>query len=361
MELIAATGIVRRYGGRAVVDGADLTVRDGEVLAILGPNGAGKSTLFRILLLLEAADAGTIRVDGVPARAGDTDLMRRMAAVFQRPYLYDGTVRDNVGYGLRARGVGAGERASGVSAALRLLELEHVADAHVRTLSGGEAQRTGLARALVLKPDLLALDEPTLNLDVTARRRFRETVADVMRTHARGAVLITHDPADAFALADRIAVMEHGRIVQTGTPAELVLEPGTAFVAEFTGAELLLRGTVMDRDGELVHVRLAGGSAVWAVAGGSAMDVDSRVSVAYRPEDVTLAAGGNETSAVNRFDAVVDAVIPAGALVRVRLSGDVPLAALITARSMAALGLAKGTHVTAHLKATALRAFPAGG
>jgi ABC-type Fe3+/spermidine/putrescine transport system ATPase subunit len=361
VPLLRGESIVRRFGRRTVVDVAAIDVRAGEVLAVLGPNGAGKSTLFRILFLLERPDSGTVHVDGAAARAGDTVLMRRMSAVFQRAYLFDGTVRDNIAYGLRARGVAAAEIEKRVAAALSLVSLERFSARHIGTLSGGEAQRVGLARALVLEPSVLGLDEPTLQLDVTARRRFREDIERIARTHARATLLITHDPADAFALADRIAVMEGGRIIQVGTPSEIILQPATAFIAEFTGAELLLHGTVVNREGDLAEVALTGGTRIWALATDPRAVVGSSAHVAYRPEDIALAAAGTETetSAVNRFDLRVDAVVPAGALVRVRLTGDVSLTARLTTRSMTTLGIVPGLRVTAHLKAAALRAFPA--
>jgi molybdopterin-binding protein len=364
MELspvLSCEHLVRRYGARTVVDDVSIDVRAGEVLAILGPNGAGKSTLFRMLMLLERPDGGSISFNGARVGTGDTAAMRRMAAVFQRPYLYDGTVLDNVGYGLRARGIDAATRRERVQQAMALLSLTGLSRASVRTLSGGEAQRVGLARALVLQPEVLALDEPTLNLDVTVRRRFREDIARVARNHARATLLITHDPADAFALADRIAVMEAGAIVQTATPSELVMSPATSFVAEFTGSELLLEGTVEQRDGELVRVSIRGGTRLWAHAPDPRAVNGGRVHVAYRPEDIALALpdGDAETSAMNRFTTRIEAVTPAGALVRVRLGGDVPLTAMVTSRSMAGLGIAVGSTVVAQLKATAARAYPA--
>src|SRR5690606_18476511 len=181
-----------------------------------------------------------------------------MAGVFQRPHLFAGTVESNVTFGLRARGIGRRERQRRAAEALEWLGLTPLAAAPIHALSGGEAQRVALARALVTRPDVLLLDEPTANLDLTVRQRLREDIAALVRTHARAVILITHDPSDAFALADRIAVLEAGRIVQVGPPDELVLEPATPFVAAFTGAELLLDGAVRERDGELLTIAAGG-------------------------------------------------------------------------------------------------------
>ena len=251
--LLRGESLRRVYQGRSVVDGVTLAVRPGEVLAVLGPNGAGKSTLFRLLLLLERADEGRILLGRREVRPGDREAARRLAGVFQRPFLFSGSVRDNVAYGLRVRRLPLREREARVEEVLTLLGLERLAGAPVQTLSGGEAQRVALARAIAPRPDVLLLDEPTANLDVTVKRRFREDLERLVRTQTGGALLITHDPADAFALADTIAVMEGGRIVQVGPPETLVLEPSTPFVAAFTGAELLLDGIVRgEEDGLLV-------------------------------------------------------------------------------------------------------------
>ncbi|MGH7448943.1 MAG: ABC transporter ATP-binding protein, partial [Longimicrobiales bacterium] len=225
--LLQAEGIVRRYGSRTVLNVESLAIGAGEVLAIVGPNGAGKSTLFRTLLLLERPDAGTIRLNGTVMQHRDSRVRGRVAGVFQRPLLFTGTVAQNVAFGLRAAGAGARERRARAEAALRWLGLESLASRPAHTLSGGEAQRVALARALVLEPEVVLLDEPTAGLDVTARRRFRQDLERVARQRAGGVILITHDATEAFGLADRIAVMHDGRLVQVATPDEIMLRPGT--------------------------------------------------------------------------------------------------------------------------------------
>ena len=360
--MLRAEGLRRSYGQRTVVDVAALELRRGEVLAVLGPNGAGKSTLLRLLLLLERPDAGRIFLDGQEVRAGDVAARRRMAAVFQRPFLFTGTVRYNVGFGLAARGMRGPECERRAAAALTAVGLGSLADAAVATLSGGEAQRVALARALVLSPELLALDEPTANLDVTVRRRFREDLERLVRAKERSVLVVTHDPADAFSLADRIAVMEAGRIVQQATPSALVLAPATPFVAEFAGAELLLDGRATDVDPPLVRVEVAPTASLWATASaGTMVAPGQRVHVAYRPEDVTLVRAGaaGETSALNHLPLAVAALAPAGSLVRVRLQGSIELVALVTRRSVEALGLEPGASVLAQLKASAVHVYRA--
>lgn len=360
MALLQGESLRRRYGGRTVVDVESIGVARGEVLAVLGPNGAGKSTLFRLLGLVESPDSGRVLLDGLPVRAGDTASIRRLGAVFQRPYLFSGSVAYNVGWGLRQRGVARAQRTARVEEAIESTGLARLAGADVATLSGGERQRVALARAIATRPEVLLLDEPTANLDVTVKRGFREDLQRLVRRAAAAAILITHDPTDAFSVADRIAIMERGSIVQLGTPTDLVLSPATPFAAALTGAELLLDGVVAANDGGLVAVDVANAT-VHATAHQSEMREGDRVHVAYRPEDVVLAVPGDAgvTSAINRFPGRVGTIVPAGAFVRIRIDGDITLAALITRRSAESLGLVPGGSVVARVKATALRAFKA--
>ena len=348
--LLSAHGLRQRYHGRTVVDVAELSVATGEVLAVLGANGAGKSTLFRLLLGLERAEAGTVTRTG------------RTAGVFQRPYLFDGTVAGNIGYGLK--GGSAQERRARVHELAELFGLSGMLHSHVQRLSGGEAQRVALARALAVRPDVLLLDEPTANLDAPLKRQFREDLLRSVRALSHSALIITHDSADAFGLADRIAVLEQGRIVQMGTPDELLADPGTSFVAAFTGAELLLNGSITDIAEDLVHVALTEGGAVWAaLPRGRSWRVQrgARVHVAYRPEDVVISAVEStvELSSRNHFRLRVAALSGSAGLIRLRLEGEPPLSAVLTRTSCESLGIRPGREVIAHLKATALRALPA--
>ncbi|HSH45825.1 MAG TPA: ABC transporter ATP-binding protein, partial [Longimicrobiales bacterium] len=348
--LLRAESLRRSYGDRLVVDVPSLAVSRGEVLAVLGPNGAGKSTLFRLLMLLERPDRGRILLDGEPATAGDPATRRRLAGVFQRPYLFAGDVDDNLRFGLRAVGVPRSSWDERVRRAARELGLERVLHADVARLSGGEIQRVALARALVLEPDVLFLDEPTANLDATIRRRFREELESVIRERAGAVVLITHDAADAFDLADRVAVLENGRVVQVGTPEDLTVDPATPFIAAFTGAELLLDGVVEAAGGGAVEVR-TGGTVLVARAPDPPPSPGTPVHIRYRPEDVTLSADDPAgVSARNHLRMRVRDVRPTAGLIRVRLDGQFSLAAVVTRASAERLRLAPGREVTALLK-----------
>jgi molybdopterin-binding protein len=362
VTLLRAESLRRSHGERVVLDLDVLELHAGEVLAIIGPNGAGKSTLFRVLLQLERADSGAVFIEGVQVTARDERARRRMAGVFQRAVLFTGTVRDNITFGLRARGEAKDEAARRITSAAAALGLTPYLDYSVHRLSGGEAQRVALARALVTQPDVLLLDEPTANLDQSARRTLRHDIERVARQHARGIILITHDPADAFGFADHVLVMQEGRAVQYGTPDDILLQPRSPFVAEFAGAELLLHGHVERHDAGLVAVRLDGEDVLWAAWASSGTPAHgTAVVVAYRPEDVVVGTRGavTELSAVNHIDVTVDALVPAGSVVRARLryGAGGALNAVLTRRSVEALGLAPGASATAHMKATALHAW----
>lgn len=355
--LLVGEGLLRAYADRTVVDVERIEVRASEVLALLGPNGAGKSTLMRLLAALEVPDAGSLRYRGRPVRRDDVELRRAAAVVLQRPYLWRGTVWKNVEFALKARRIDRAERERRIERALRELGIDGLASASVDTLSGGEAQRVGLARALALEPEILFLDEPSADLDIAVRRRLLADLERIVRHAASAIVLITHDPGEAFALADRVAVMEEGRIVQRGSPEQIFESPATEFVASFTGAELMLSGVIADEGEGTVSVRLESGQLLSVAGDGSP---GQHVRVAYRPEDVIVAPrDAPPTSARNRFQARIAGMYPRGGLVRLRLESDgLALEAVITRMAREELALAPDSEVVAQIKATALHCFP---
>lgn len=354
--LLRAEGIALDYDGAPIIQIDHLEVRRGEVLVILGPNGAGKSTLLRVLVGLESPRSGRVLLDGRPVRRDDPELRRAAAAVLQRPYLWRGTVKQNVEYGLRVRRLTGVEREARVRDALAALGIAELRNAPVETLSGGEAQRVALARALAVRPDILCLDEPTADLDVTVRRRLLEDLERILRHSAPAIVLVTHDPGEAFALADRVVVLEEGRIVQAGTPAEIFEAPATEFVASFIGAEFMLPGRIAAVREDVLLVRLDSGHLLEAVGRGAP---GALVRVAYRPEDVVIGPrDAPATSARNRVPCIVARAHPQGGLVRVRLQADdLSLEALITREAHDELQLCVGCAVSAQVKATALHVF----
>jgi tungstate transport system ATP-binding protein len=350
--VVALHGIRVVHGGRAVLEIPELAVDTGEVLAVIGPNGAGKSTLLRVMGLLEAPTAGSVRFQGEHVSLADgLAIRRRMASVFQDPLLTDATVRDNVALGLRFRGVAAERIAPRVTEWLEQLGIAHLAERQARTLSGGEAQRAALARALVLEPELLLLDEPFSALDQPTREALIEDMGRILRRRRATAVLVTHDRGEAQALGDRVAVVLGGRLLQVDQAAQVFRAPASEEVARFVGVETLLECRVRAVTGGLAI--LEAGKQTIEVA--QSAEAGEWVRLCVRPEDVTLTAqaAGSVSSARNHLTGQIVRLAQSGPHVRVTIDCGFPLVALVTQRSVAEMGLAPGGPVTAHFKATA--------
>ena len=232
---VHVSGLVVRRGGRVVLEVDSLELRRGEILALVGPNGAGKSTLVTALALLERPVAGTIALNGklVDWRRGLLAARRRLAIVFQEPLLFDTTVAENVATGLKLRGVPRSQREPQVECWLGRLGIAHLGRRQARTLSGGEAQRTSLARALVLAPELLLLDEPFAALDAPTREALTDDLLPLLRESATTTVLVTHDRDEALDMGDRVGVILDGRLVQVDSPDVVVAAPASEAVAAF--------------------------------------------------------------------------------------------------------------------------------
>ena len=351
--ILTGRGLVVEGRAAPLLDISQIEVRGGEILSVLGPNGAGKSTLLRVLAMLQTPDSGAIRFLGQSGSAAEKLMRRHTAFVFQRPHLWAGTVRSNIELGLRLRSQESEQRRLVAEAAAAQLGIDGLLDRDARALSGGEAQRVAVARAMALDPDVLFLDEPASNLDAMARSALIEDLEHVARDGNHATVLATHDRADAFSLADRVIVMRDGRIVQSGHPEDLFENPVDPFIAAVTGAELSFRASVVSSQDGLIVVRVGDTE---LSAAGSACQGD-RVRVVYRPEDLFLSRSEIEGSPRNRFQAGVTEIRPAGSLLRVRLEGAGHWVAVITRAAADELSLEVGTRIWVQVKATALHAF----
>lgn len=344
------------YGRQEVLAVPQVEVRDGEVLAVIGPNGAGKSTLLRVLGLLETTTEGAVLYRGQRAspsgRQGLT-IRRRFASVFQEPLLCDTTVRANVALGLRLRGRPVAEVDAAVRVWLDRLGISHLADRKAHHLSGGEAQRTSLARAFAIEPEVLLLDEPFAALDPPTRAEFLSLLQELLRQAGCTTIFVTHDREEALRLGDRIAVIIDGQVRQLGRPAEVFGRPATEEVARFVGVETILDGRVTDdRDG-LLSVAV-NGAKIEALGKAS---VGEHVLVCLRPEDLVIRKTGDrgaQESARNRLEGVVQDATRLEAQYRVGISCGPQVIALVTKQSFEDMGLAPGMRVGVTFKASAV-------
>ena len=334
----------------------DVTVEaaPGEIVAILGPNGAGKTTFLRAVAGLVPLTRGRVELDDVVledvARHIHVPPERRpIGVVFQEYLLFPHlSALENVAFGLRARGVAAREARLRAASWLDRLGVGEYAEARPGALSGGQAQRVALARALAIDPRLLLLDEPLAALDASARGDVRRDVKRHLASFAGIRILITHDPLEAVALADRLVIFEGGRVVQTGSPAEVTQRPRSRYVADLVGVNLL-RGTATAG-----QVALSGGATLQSADG-----VDGEVFAVVHPRAVALHRGRPEGSPRNVWRGRASALDFQGDRVRVGIEGEMPIIAEVTPAAVRELDLAEGGEVWVSVKATEITVYPA--
>lgn len=333
----------------------ELEIPAGEVLALLGPNGAGKSTLLRCLAGLHAIDAGRISLGEVvlddPLAGEFVPADRREVGFVFQDYMLFGhmSVLENVAFGLRARGERASEARRVAREWIDRVGLSDCTQQRPPALSSGQSQRVALARALVTSPSLLLLDEPLAALDAGTRASVRRDLRQHLATFAGIAIVVTHDPVDAYALADRVAVLDAGRIVQIGTLADVTAHPRSRYVADLVGVNLVagdvVDGVLTTATGVRVFVADAPTGAVLAV---------------IRPHSIALVRAPTEQSSVrNAWSGTIAEIDRLGDRARIGLAGTLALTAEITTSALDSLQLQIGEQITATAKATDIEVYPA--
>jgi len=346
---IVAQGLVKRFSGgdgARAVDDVSFEIEAGELVALLGPSGGGKTTVLRMLAGLESPDAGRVILRGVDV----TDVRvqeRNIGFVFQGYALFRHmTVRDNVAFGLEIRGKPRADVDHVVSELLALVRLAEFGARYPHELSGGQRQRVALARALAPGPSVLLLDEPFGALDAKVRLSLREWLRRLHEERAITTVFVTHDQEEALSVADRVIVMNRGKVEQIGTPEEIYDRPATAFVAGFVGA-------INELEGEVRGGRAALGSLGAAAPPGAGDGTSVRAFV--RPHDVELVGVTSRVekrSSVEVATARVERLVRVGWMVRIelRLGDEQPLSVELTKDRVAELGIVEGDEVFVNLR-----------
>ena len=321
MATVRLDHITKHYGSTVAVDELDLKVADGEFVTLLGPSGCGKTTTLRMIAGLVEPSGGRVFFD-------DQDVTwlaprsRNIGFVFQTPALFPHlSVADNVAFGLSVKGAKKDAIRARVDEMLAMVGLAGYGARLPAQLSGGQQQRVALARVLATDPRVLLFDEPLSALDKNLRDTLKYSILDLQRRTGKTAIYVTHDQSEAFAISDRIVVMNNGRIEQIGTQTDIYLHPETAYVAEFIGANNGLRGKITGRDGE-------GEAARWLIdadgrtlrgADRPGLAVGQSVVAYVRPEDIEIVSAGSTNGFANTVEGTIDRVIFEGPTAQLRV------------------------------------------
>lgn len=328
----------------------DLRVGENEYFVILGPTGAGKTVLLETIAGFHTPEQGRISLKGTDISYRPPE-KRRIGIVYQNYLLFPHkTVFDNIAYGLRLRKMKATEIEKEVRAISSKLGISHILERYPGTLSGGEAQRVSMARALVLDPEVLLLDEPLSALDQAMRKEVMKELKRVHRESDTTFIHVTHNQQEALELGDRIGVMNDGRMVQVGTPDEIFRRPKSEFLANFVAVDNLFSGNA-GFDGELTRVEI-GEHMMY-----STDRIEGDVHATIRPEDILVSKREMESSARNSFKGRISGISDLGATVRLKVDGPLEFSVLITRRSFHDMELNIGSEVHLSFKATAVNLF----
>ncbi len=354
-KMFEVENLKKNYSQKEILNITDLTVNEGEIFCLVGKSGAGKSTFLRLLNLIETPDHGRLIFSGEDIDFTDNNLKlrREMAMVFQEPLLFRTNVFNNVAFGLKVRGLPKENIRKSVIKILEKINMAEYIDTPAWKLSGGEAQRISVARALVIKPKVLLLDEPFGSLDPLTKMMLQNELRSILRDLEVTVVYVTHNQSEAFEMADRIAVLENGRVLQIGEAEDILFRPSSIFVAKFFGTENIFSGRILEQSQGLAVIE-TGKMRFEAIC---QKPIGAKVSICLRPEEILLALkdGKIKDSARNHFQATIIDIILQGPAVKVKLLyKEQELYAVITRRSLDEMNLSIGDKVIGSFKATAV-------
>jgi putative spermidine/putrescine transport system ATP-binding protein len=359
LSAVALTDIVKRFGDFTAVHPMSLEIPEGHFVTLLGPSGCGKTTTLRMVAGLLDPTEGDISIKG--RRINDLPIHKRnLGIVFQNYALFPHrTVAENIAFGLKYRGVTKADMATRVAAALDLVQLPTLGDRYPRQLSGGQQQRIALARAVVIEPDVLLLDEPLSALDANLREDMRVELKRIQARIGVTTIFVTHDQGEALAMSDRIVVMSDGRVEQTGAPEDVYNAPASEFVARFLGASNILPGTCVGIDGTGAALDVPGfGRIAVPAARATALSGPGPAKLVVRAEKLLLTPQGTDPQGAVAVDGMVDTVDYQGQAARYFITvAGVQLQAInmIDARPFRA-----GEAVSVHLRPRDCAALPGG-
>jgi molybdopterin-binding protein len=337
--------------GEFVLKDASLEVKDGEYLVIIGPTGAGKTILLETLAGIYPPDSGRMVLNGRDI-TGAPPRERRISMVYQDYMLFPHlTVAENIGFGLQNRKLEKGEIERKVRDAAQFLGIDRLLHRYPETLSGGEQQRAAIARAIVMEPALLLLDEPLSALDGQTREKLRKELRRLHDLYGITVIHVTHNFEEVFSLADRVAVIRDGEIVQVGEPHEVFRKPNCEFVANFVGVENLFRGACVRKDG-VSEVTVDG---IQMISTAYADHDEVRVSI--RPEEILISPRPIDSSARNMYSGTVEEIADNGTTVRITVDCGIPFVVVITRQGYLEMGLGVGDAVYVAFKASSVQVF----
>ena len=363
-KIIEIEGLEKKYNSKFSLSVDGLYLKSNKILTIIGPNGSGKSTLIRLLNLLEKPDSGVISFDGeniLDERVDKYAIRKKMAVVFQEPLLFNTSVYSNIIMGLGFRKIPLGEVNERLQYFTDKLKIGDILGRSIKNLSGGEKQRVSLARALILDPKLLLLDEPLANIDQQSRESLRSDLFEVLKKYGKSIIYVTHDRNEAMVLADYMAVMNEGRIEQFAPKEEVFRRPANKFIAKFVGVETLVGGIVVRCNENVAEVEVSSEKdkgktrQIIYVVGRSAKK--EKVTLAIRPEDVILYSMDippRKSSAMNLFQGKITSIKNIGMFKKIEIDCGFNLISFVTQSSIERLGLDIGKTISAGIKASSI-------
>ncbi|MDD3520839.1 MAG: ABC transporter ATP-binding protein [Actinomycetota bacterium] len=358
-KILEIKDLKKRFPSDFLLDIKSLSINENEIFTLIGPNGSGKSTLIYLINLLMPADSGKIffeNEDILAKKINKPAVRKKMGVVFQEPLLFNTSVYNNLIMGLQLRNENVEKCKKNLDFMIKKLKLKELLGRAPRTLSGGEKQKVSLARALLLNPRILLLDEPLANIDQATKDEFSETFFKILKEKGTTTLYITHDRNEAMAISDYVGVIDSGKIAQTGPKEEVFRKPVNAKVAKFVGVETLVSGIVVNSSAGILEIKI-NDSKIFAVG---KRNLDEKITISIRPEDVMLLSDVSEPeklSTLNIFKGITTEIKDMGLFKKVEIDCGFALVAYITETSAKKFNLKKGSQIYAAVKATSVHLF----